>query len=131
MEALLDLGIAHEKIRICGDAKCVIDQMNGDAECNSPRVRPVYQRARRLAQRLLGGLASHQDLQWSWAPRSFIKEADALTRRAMAQFRLDADGYQAAMRAIDPRYGDGKITGKFLNLLDLRVYHPGGMSLSL
>lgn len=118
MEALQDLGVAEdETVVVCGDAKCIIDQMRGAANVNSPRMKPLYHRARRLAD-------SFPAVEWLWTPRRQNKEADQLTRHAMRQMRIDPNHYEAVVRAIDPRQSNGRQSNKLVTLVDLRVYHP-------
>ena len=114
LEALFDMGELHETIAVCGDARCIIDQMRGVSSVHSERIRPLYHRASRLAE--------HFDrLFWQWTPRRENRAADLLTRVAMRQARLDRGSYQQAVEAIDPQNAQN---GKFLTLLDLRVYYP-------
>jgi ribonuclease HI len=87
----------------------------------SPVTRPLYRRAKRLAGRF-------QRLEWAWVPRKHNRAADQLTRRAMRQVHLDSHNYQAALRAIHPFNREGRLSGRFLPLLDLRVIQPGVLS---
>jgi hypothetical protein len=91
--------------------------MQGLAEVNSIRIKPIYQRAVNLARKF-----SHLD--WRWQPRKLNYQADSLTRRAMRQVRLDDKSFQAAIKVIDPHSKNHSRSGKFLSLLDLRVYLP-------
>ncbi|MEW5871499.1 MAG: ribonuclease HI family protein [Chloroflexota bacterium] len=115
MDALLDLVCENEKVRICGDAKSVIDQMRGMAEVNASSVKPLYRRAIRLAQHF------HR-IHWVWTPRKDNHEADVLTRRALRQIRSDKQTFQTTLHILS----DGKTAStqgnKFLPLMDLRVY---------
>lgn len=117
LEALLDLGIQAEGIKVCGDAKCVIEQMRGEAAVKAGTMIPMHRRAMRLAQRFA-------KLRWIWTPRRQNKGADSLTRLAMRQMRQDKNRYLAAVQAIDPTRHD-RMSSKFLPLVDLRVYQPG------
>ena len=112
LDALIDMGLTKERVKICGDAKCIIDQMLGTAEVNAHSIKPLYYRARRLA----GHFA---DLNWEWRPRRHNQEADSLTRRAMRQLRLDSPSYQAAVQAISPGHAE---TRRLFPLIDLRIY---------
>jgi len=51
LEALLDLGVRDELVKVTGDAKCVIEQLLGVARVNSARIRPLYRKASRLTKR--------------------------------------------------------------------------------
>lgn len=117
LEALRDLGIQSQPVRVCGDAKCVIDQMRGSASVNAASMKPMYRRAQRLAR-------NFRNLHWSWLPRSYNKAADSLTRQAMRQVRRDRKTYNAAIRAIGSGNRESLNSYKFLPLMDLRVYQP-------
>ena len=117
LEALKDLGIRSQPIKVCGDAKCVIDQMRGTAAVNATSMKPMYRRAKRLA-------GNFSNLHWSWLPRSYNKAADSLTRQAMSQVRKDKQTYNAAVRAIGARNLGSPNAYRFLPLMDLRVYQP-------
>lgn len=122
LEALQDMGVKQEKVEIRGDAKSIIDQMQGIAAVNSPRMRPLHRRAKRLIRGL-------NDLSWFWTPRKQNREADFLTRHALRQIRQDTASYSAVVHDIDPDNQRGaKKQGKtFLSLLDLRVFQPSGL----
>jgi ribonuclease HI len=117
MEALLDMGVSGEPVEIYGDAKGIIDQMVGKSGVNSPCIRPLYRRATKLADRFI-------KLRWKWTPRKLNREADQLTRRAMRQISYDLKNYQAAVEAIAPEKSNGRPKGRFLPLMDLRVFQP-------
>jgi len=118
LEALLDMGLEKEAIEVIGDARSIIEQMQGTACVSSPRVRPLYQRASRIARRF-------PNLRWTWAPRRYNHEADQLTRRALRQIRA---GYGRQLAALEQMIQDGQKKGRkkqgFLPLLDLRVFQP-------
>lgn len=114
LEALLDLRIWDEPIEIRGDAKCVIDQMKGDAAVNSLRTRKLHLRARRLA--------NHFDsLAWSWIPRKENKLADKLSRRGLRQLHSFPQAYEHALNRLNSHSipADGLVP-----LVDLRIYSP-------
>jgi ribonuclease HI len=117
LEALLDMGVSEERVGIFGDAKGIIDQMIGRSSVNSPRIRPLYRRAMKLASRF-----SH--LRLRWMPRRHNREADQLTRRAMRQISYDLENYEAAVKTIAPEKGNSRSNGRFLPLMDLRVFQP-------
>ncbi len=121
LESLADLGIRSEPVKIVGDAKCIIDQMNGLASVNSPSMKPLYRKARGLARKF-------HKVTWIWTPREENIQADNLTRLALAQVRADEYHYKAAVRAIHlARRGKGK-SGNLLSLLDLRIYQPASQA---
>jgi ribonuclease HI len=76
--AIADLGLNHEMVLVMGDAKTVIDQMQGINLVNSPKIKELYRKATNLSQKLPG-------LQWQWVPRQNNKAADKLTRQALQQ----------------------------------------------
>lgn len=117
LEALADLGIQKEPLTVCGDSKCIIDQMCGAASVNAPGMKPLHRRAKRLCRRFLS-------ITWNWTPRQENKDADSLTRRAMRQVRADPIHYQQAVKALDPHSLGRLPTDRFLPLLDLRIYQP-------
>jgi ribonuclease HI len=115
LEAMIDLGAVVEHVKIIGDAKSVIDQMDGSADVNSPSILPLYRRAQRLA-------AQFNSLTWSWTARKNNREADRLTRRAMKQLKLDRENFDAAVEAIHPDLRKNAKTKRLIDLLNLRVY---------
>lgn len=121
LSALCDMGCERESIEVIGDARSVIEQMQGRAAVNSASTRPLYRKAQRLA-------SSFRRLVWTWTPRRKNHEADLLTRRAMRQIYTNPDQYRAAIRAVeDPSVPKSKHK-QLLSLLDLRVYQPVGLS---
>jgi ribonuclease HI len=117
LEALRDLGVKDEHVQVLGDAKGVIDQMEGLAAVNSPSIKPLYRRAEKIANYFM-------NLHWKWTPRRHNREADQLTRRAMRQIHFYHDNYQAAVNAIQNNLTGNHKRGRFLPLLDLRVFQP-------
>jgi len=115
LDALTYLRVTEEIIQITGDAKCVIDQMQGLASVNSPNIKPLYRRAARLAD-----LFHH--LIWEWTPRRNNRLADSLTRRALQQIRMDRNHCLNVARVAHP--SDGRRENRrFFPVLDLRIYH--------
>jgi ribonuclease HI len=117
LDALADLGLVDVSIKIFGDAKSVIDQMNGMASVSSEAVWPLYMRAWQLSRQFI-------KLKWIWTPRKNNKAADGLTRRAMRQIRSDQRSYQAALRAARNASGKIRRSTKLLPLFDLRIFQP-------
>jgi ribonuclease HI len=116
LDALVDLNPGQELVEIRGDAKCVIEQMQGTASVHSPTMKPLHRRASQLVQRF-------EKIHWKWAPRRHNRNADSLTRRAMRQIRLNKREFQQVIQAIDPGPGmSRRATRKLLPLMDLRVY---------
>jgi ribonuclease HI len=117
LEALLDMGVNDQPVEVFGDAKGIIDQMLGHSAVNSPRIQPLYRRAMKLA-------TYFPQLRLKWMPRKHNKEADQLTRRAMRQISCDIQSYQAAVEAIAPEKENSRPKGRFLPLMDLRIFQP-------
>lgn len=118
LDALLDLDLRQEPVRICGDNKGVIEQMQGRAGVNSPSLKSLYQRALRLARRF-------HKLIWTWLPRKDNRAADHLTRRAMRQLVADPQVYEAAVQTVLPN-GSRNGSRRLVPVLDLRVYNLQG-----
>jgi ribonuclease HI len=118
LEAMLDMGIITESVEVTGDAKGIIDQMLGRSSVNSPRIKPLYRRALKLA-------GNFKNMRWKWTPRKHNREADQLTRRAMRQIHYDQLSYLAAIEAIKTENQDKRRKSKFLPLMDLRIFQPG------
>lgn len=117
LDALSDLGLVDDQIKIFGDAKSVIDQMNGMASVSSEAIWPLYMRARQLSTRFF-------KIRWIWTPRKNNKAADWLTRRAMRQIHNDQRSYQAAIKAARNGTGKFKNSTKLMPLIDLRIFQP-------
>ncbi|NPV56330.1 MAG: ribonuclease HI family protein [Anaerolineae bacterium] len=101
LEALIDLNACDEPVSVIGDAKSVIDQMQGTTGVTSGDIRPLYDRACKLAEQFV-------HLQWEWTPREYNKLADALTRRAIHQMRAAKDSYHKGIRSLAPNHGAQK-----------------------
>lgn len=125
LDALGDLGLEDQSVKVFGDAKSVIDQMIGIASVSSEAIWPLYMRARQLSRRFI-------NLKWVWTPRKNNKAADWLTRRAMQQIRSDQRSYQAALKAASNGSGNKRYPCKLLPIIDLRIFQPasfaGGMA---
>ncbi|NLG74517.1 MAG: ribonuclease HI family protein [Chloroflexi bacterium] len=117
LDALRDLNTGTEAVQVFGDAKSVIEQMQGVAAVNSASIIPLHRRAVELA-------SQHQIVSWCWTPRRHNRAADSLTRRAMRQVRQDEDEYRQVMQALLESGEKRRRTRKFLQLMDLRVYQP-------
>lgn len=108
LEALVDMQANQEVILICGDAKSIIEQMQGRASVTSSSIRPLYRRASRLAQHF-------RNIYWTWTPRRYNQAADALTRRALRQIRMNPQQYETA-------FDDLNKVARLRSILDLRMY---------
>jgi ribonuclease HI len=115
LEAYLDAGLQKDAVTIRGDAKCIIEQMQGFSAVNANSLKPLFSRAQRL-------VAQIEEVWWMWTPRRHNRAADLLTRRAMRQIRQDRQNFAQAEDTINSHIGDGQRSKKLLPLLDLRVY---------
>lgn len=120
LEALVDIGMEKDQaIEVVGDARGVIEQMEGVSGMKTPYMRPLFRRAQRLA-------ASLPIEQWRWVSRHSNKAADKLTRRALLQITNDISSYQKAVLASSlPSDGPSK-KRRMVNLMDLRTFLPAG-----
>ncbi len=114
LDALLDMGAENEWVLIRGDAKSVIEQMEGYASVSASSIKPLFKRARKLVGQL-------KRVNWNWAPRKFNREADSLTRRALQQLRSNPQHYEEALHSLEPG-GKGSKNNRLLPVLDLRLY---------
>ncbi|WP_156896820.1 reverse transcriptase-like protein, partial [Desulfovirgula thermocuniculi] len=78
LEWLLESGYRDEEVEVCSDSQLCIYQLRGEYAVKSPRVAPLYRRAKELAGRF-------RRLRFRWVPREQNTEADALSRRAYAR----------------------------------------------
>ena len=108
LEALVDLRAGKEQVMIYGDAKSVIDQMEGRACVFATSIKPLYKRARKLVRQF-------QCIHWCWTPRRNNQTADALTRRALRQIRANPRHFDVVL---EEDYGSAHLR----SLLDLRMY---------
>ncbi|MBE0697688.1 MAG: ribonuclease HI family protein [Anaerolineaceae bacterium] len=116
LEALLDMFAGSvDEVEICGDAKSVIEQMQGIASVSAASIKPLNRRARKLT-------AHFRQINWSWTPRRNNHTADALTRRALRQIRANPEEWEAALEAFNLRKRSGHESSKLHSILDLRLY---------
>lgn len=116
LEALRDMGATEERVVVCGDAKSVINQMEGLAGVSSPAVRPLYERARRLS-------GSFPNLCWEWLPRRHNRAADALSRHALKRLRHDPALYESILETLRAK-AKTRLAGRLVDVGGLRVYQP-------
>lgn len=107
LEALADLRIRNQRIEIRGDAKCVIDQMAGNASVSSYLTRKLNRRAQKLTRRF-------PSLSWVWVPRRENKQADVLSRRGLRYMHFPSD--------LDENQQVCFYDGSLIPLVDLRVH---------
>ncbi len=115
IEALTDMNRSHEVIVVYGDAKSVIDQMEGRAAVNAPSIKYLHRRAVRLASHF-------KDISCFWTPRRNNHYADALTRKALLQIRADPTQWDATFQAFDLPKHKGQDSNRLRQVLDLRKY---------
>jgi ribonuclease HI len=108
IEALLDMQATREAIMICGDAKSVIEQMQGRASVSASSIKPMHKRASRLVNQF-------QHILWTWTPRRNNHTADSLTRRALRQIRANPQHYENIFQG-------GHHTLRMRSVLDLRIF---------
>lgn len=89
LQALLDMRVGDAPIRVIGDARVVLDQMNGDCKVSAERLVPIHRRACKLARKL-------NIVDWHWVPRRMNRAADLLSRRALRDFRSDQEEFKSA-----------------------------------
>jgi ribonuclease HI len=66
-----------------GDSDLVVKQVRGEYKVKSPLLAPLHRRVEELS-------GAFDDLKIEWVPREQNSEADALTNRALAEFKGDA-----------------------------------------
>lgn len=110
LEALIDMQATDETVLVCGDAKSVIQQMEGTAAVSASSIKPLNRRALRLAQQF-------RYIDWVWKPRRHNHTADALTRRALQQIKLNTGEIESAFTC-----ASGRHSTRLRSLLDLRMY---------
>jgi len=113
LEALTDLRIKNNAVEIRGDAKCVIDQMTGQAALSSPLTIKLNQHAQTLAR-------CFSALTWVWVPRRENRHADSLSRRSLRNLRYSPYWDQEPNQSELPSFYGGRL----VPLVDLRVHHP-------
>ena len=116
LQAVLDLGIRRELVRVVGDARVVIEQMQGISKISTSRVMPVYRDAVRLARRL-------DWVEWLWVPRRRNKFADRLTRRALREMQDDPQYFHDANEKI--LKDSARRVNRFLDFGGMMVVQPG------
>ena len=114
LEALRDLGIREQRVRIIGDSQIVIRQMDGSAVVTAPRLQRLNQRASRVSNRF-------ENVSWVWVPRRHNHEADRLSRHALQQIGGAKGNYNQYIMSVDQEQVNVK---GFLPILDLCIFQP-------
>ena len=110
LEALKVLGFHKAPVTIVGDAKSVIDQMQGCASVTSRRIQTLHRKAVSLSHKMA-------IVEWLWVPRRQNKAADQLTRQALRQLRRTNQQPLATI-------GRTKKSTGFQLISDLMIYQP-------
>lgn len=111
LDALAAMRVRYDPVEIRGDAKSVINQMDGSARVTSAPTLSLYQRAIDLAQYF-------DKLRWCWVPREDNRAADLLTRQAIRRMH-DSAHYQKLLRNLDAGEAGSE---EILPVIDLRVF---------
>ena len=111
LQALSDMGVRGQPVRVVGDARVVINQMKGISKINTP----VHRDASKSAN-------TFHNVEWLWVPRKKNKAADRLTRRALQEFLSDKAGFRQARATV---LRDNKARrNRILNLGGMMVFGP-------
>lgn len=87
LEWLASNNLDSDTIKVVGDSKLVISQLEGQFKVKSKRILPLYRRARELKE-------SFKNLEFRLVPREENKEADGLTNRAYREVLEDNPSYR-------------------------------------
>lgn len=101
---LLANNFGNEDIELRSDSQLCIYQLQGIYGVHSPRIIPLYRRARELAKEF-------KRLEFRWVPREKNREADALSRKAYAGVAPPDPGRLEKARRLAPLVrlaGNGK-----------------------
>lgn len=116
LEALLDMGVTSDRVTVCGDAKSVINQMQGIASVSSSAVKVLHTRARRLARHF-------PHLHWEWLPRRHNRAADALSRHALKCICQNPQTYELILANIRSA-ARTSLGSRLMDMGGLRIYQP-------
>lgn len=118
IEALTDMHRNLEAVVVYGDAKSVIDQMEGRSAVTAPSIKSLHRRAIQLASHF-------RNISCFWTPRQNNHYADALTRKAFLQIRSDPTQWDATLQTFDLLKRKGQDSNRLRQVLDLRKYQMG------
>lgn len=107
--------VSAAAVDVRGDSQLVVRQLRGEYDVNSPRLRPLYERARRL-------LSAFDAARLRWVPRERNREADRLSRRAYEEhaYADRLERAKAEAMAVEP-LGDGRYRVKGEYEVDLEA----------
>lgn len=94
LEWLLKNGYQREEVVVRSDSQLCIYQLAGRYAVRSPRLWPLFSRARELASQF-------RRVRFEWVPRSRNAEADLLSRRAYANAALKEQQEQRVRKAVE------------------------------
>ena len=80
LEWLVQEGYIKEKIRVRSDSQLCMYQLDGVYAVRSERIRPLYEKAKSLSRKF-------RKVTFEWVPREENQVADALSRKAYADYR--------------------------------------------
>lgn len=76
VSALLDVDVTPTHVHIHGDSELIINQVKGEYDIYSPRLRPLYVTVQTLLEKI------DAPVQFQWIPREHNERADALAAQA-------------------------------------------------
>lgn len=118
MEWLLEHEYQEEKVRICSDSQLCIYQLQGIYQVHSPRIRPLYKKAKGMERQF-------KSIRFSWVPREQNEEADALSRRAYGETTGRAERALALVNGVrllaENQYAVASQSGNGEYLVDMTV----------
>ena len=115
LEALADLRVQFAPVEIRGDAKSVINQMQGFTRINSTVIRNLQRQALKIAKHF-------NQLSWAWIPRRENRYADMLSRHAVVQTGATSGKPTHLLNQAQSKLFT---SGRLIPLMDLRVYTNG------
>ncbi len=82
LEWLDENGYTSRRIKVKGDSRLVVKQMNGEFKVKSKSIIPLFQKAAQLRKKF-------KDISITWVPRELNSEADKLSERAYNNALID------------------------------------------
>jgi ribonuclease HI len=120
LEWLIANDYSEEKVAICSDSQLCIYQLDGSYAVRSARVRPLYEKAKRLSARF-------RNISFRWIPREKNKEADALSRKAYAESLSPKQAPEPSLTERERKAQE--LAGRVLPTKDANVYRVPSQSL--
>jgi ribonuclease HI len=127
LTALQDMGVQTEPIKISGDSKIVISQMNGQSAIHAEQMKELHQQAAALA-------SAFEHLRFEWRKRSHNKEADLLSRHALKQAKKNQRHYNAVVERLATSRGyyrsrRSTLIESFQPLVALAIFRRSGLAM--